>query len=154
MSARHVVQSCRWTGTAAWESSSEYFTYLKEPPMSEPHPRAEPSSASNAHSPPLEPPELNDLLYGLRVRPQTGFEHSKKNINCARLVFAMGMPPAARTIATTYHKGPSVSSSWRMGDVGKLHMVPRDECGSGEDSSFRKNPTHMRVFRGGLVGVR
>lgn len=65
----------------------------------------------------------------------------------------MGMPPAARTIATTYHKGASVSTSWRMGDVGKMHMLQRDECGNGEDSSFRKNSTHMRVFGGGLVGV-
>lgn len=67
----------------------------------------------------------------------------------------MGIPPAARTIATTYHKVASVSITWRMGDVGKphMHMVQRDECGNGEDVSFRQNSTHMRVFRCGLVGV-
>lgn len=69
--------------------------------MSEPQPRAAPSMASSAPSPPLEPPQEYDLLYGLSVRPQIGFEHSKKNIVCARLLFVIGIPPAARTSATT-----------------------------------------------------
>lgn len=69
--------------------------------MSVPHPSAAPSIASSAASPPLVPPDEYDLLYGLRVQPHTGFTHSKKKMSWGTLVLQMGMPPAARTRATT-----------------------------------------------------
>ncbi len=74
--------------------AGELLTDLREPPMSLPHPRAAPSMLRRAASPPLVPPDEYDRLNELRVRPQTGFVHSKKKTSCATLVLAIGIPPA------------------------------------------------------------
>lgn len=74
--------------------TGDLLTDLREPPMSLPHPRAAPSTLRRAASPPLVPPDEYDRLNGLRVRPQTGLTHSKKNTSCATFVLAIGIPPA------------------------------------------------------------
>ena len=96
-------------------------TDLREPPMSLPQPRGEPSMARSAASPPVLPPHVYEREYGFSERPQTGFVHSKKKMHCATFVFVNGMPPALRTSATTCSSPPP----GREGDEG-------DEGGQGE----------------------
>ncbi len=78
----------------------------KEPPISEPKPSAEPSRLKRAASPPLLPPEVKSCfpsmdLWGLTVRPQTGFAHSNESNVCGTFVFRNGIPPALRMTATS-----------------------------------------------------
>jgi hypothetical protein len=72
------------------------------PPTSTPTPRAAPSTASSAPSPPEEPPAVCAVDHGLHVRPQSGFALSKESSVCGTFVLAMMMAPAARSVATIY----------------------------------------------------
>lgn len=66
------------------------------PPISLPIPKAAPSQAARAASPPLDPPHVWLGLYGLRVLPHRGLAHSKDSMVCGTFVLTKGIPPAAR----------------------------------------------------------
>lgn len=93
-------------GRSTWGAGAGAGTDLREPPMSLPQPRGEPSMARSAASPPVLPPHVYEREYGFSERPQTGFVHSKKKMHCATFVFVNGMPPALRTSATTCSSPP------------------------------------------------
>lgn len=64
--------------------------------MSLPIPRAEPSDASKAPSPPELPPVVLLGSYGLRLAPKSGLPHSKLSMVCGTLVLTKGIAPARR----------------------------------------------------------
>ena len=70
------------------------------PPMSVPRPSGEPHAAITAASPPLDPPGERSASHGFTVRPCSGLSVSRKARNCATLVLASGIAPAARNRAT------------------------------------------------------
>ena len=91
-----------------------------EPAMSVPTPRIDPRKATNAPSPPLDPPAVRVVLCGLRVRPKMLFSESAvwvivsfmfceypapfdifTIIVCGILVFTYNTAPSSRSIFTS-----------------------------------------------------
>lgn len=72
---------------------------LMLPPISDPHPIADPPIAKSAPSPPLDPPGVYFPLYGFVVTPQRGFEHSQFSRPWGTLVLTMGIPPRFTNVA-------------------------------------------------------
>lgn len=125
------------------------------PPISDPRPRAAPSQAKSAASPPLLPPQVKGRsssgvavvsfglnrslnlpdsvestldLRGCKVRPQRGFEHSKESMVCGTLVFAKMMPPASRINSIIYRQmDGTISVDYRVsgGGIADLRRVVR-----------------------------
>src|SRR2546423_603620 len=72
-----------------------------EPPVSEPRPSGAKPAATAAALPPLEPPGTRLVSCGLRVGPNAEFSVELPMANSSRLVFPIGMAPAARNRDTT-----------------------------------------------------
>jgi hypothetical protein len=71
------------------------------PAQSLPRPSGEPQAEISAASPPLDPPGVRAVSYGLRVAPKIRLSLSKANSRSGRLVLAMGMAPARRKRPTS-----------------------------------------------------
>src|ERR1700760_2827759 len=69
---------------------------LTLPAQSLPSPNGEPQATIRAASPPLLPPGVRPVLYGLLVLPKMWLSVSKAKRRSGRLVFTIGIPPAAR----------------------------------------------------------
>src|SRR5438309_11398288 len=72
-----------------------------DPPVSDPRPSGANPAATAAALPPLDPPGTRPGSCGLRVGPNAEFSVELPMANSSRLVFPIGMPPAARTRDTT-----------------------------------------------------
>jgi hypothetical protein len=100
-----VPGQCPVSGTRPWVGFSPTTPQCAagiriEPPRSLPTPSGESPAAIAAASPPDDPPAVLSELHGLTVLPKTRLSVSHQSANSGVLVFASGIPPAARSRAT------------------------------------------------------